>query len=172
MWQIPLAVLEEAIVDWHRSTHRRPSIEWAMIHDVNDQRADVGELAQFARPLGAHVNLIPLNPTPGYAVRGSTARRVREFRDQLESLGVNATVRMKVVRVAALGDLHCSKTSQGALHPLLEKAAESADVLLLAGDLTDYGLPEEARILARGLTGVRVPVVAEKNEIGLSMNRI
>jgi 23S rRNA (adenine2503-C2)-methyltransferase len=90
----PLAVLAEACAAYVEATHRRLSIEWAMIHDVNDQRADVTELAQFARPLGAHVNLIPLNPTPGYAVRGSTARRVREFRDQLESLGVNATVRM------------------------------------------------------------------------------
>ena len=52
------------------------------------------DIARFARPLGAHVNLIPLNPTPGYAVRGSTARRVRGFRDQLDSLGVNTTVRM------------------------------------------------------------------------------
>jgi len=90
----PLAVLAEACAAYVEATHRRLSIEWAMIHDVNDQRADVAELAQFARPLGAHVNLIPLNPTPGYAVRGSTARRVREFRDQLESLGVNTTVRM------------------------------------------------------------------------------
>ena len=90
----PLAVLAEACADYVEATHRRLSIEWAMIHDVNDQGSDVAELAQFARPLGAHVNLIPLNPTPGYPVRGSTARRVREFRDQLESLGVNATVRM------------------------------------------------------------------------------
>jgi 23S rRNA (adenine2503-C2)-methyltransferase len=90
----PLAVLAEACAAYVEATHRRLSIEWAMIHDVNDQGSDVAELAQFARPLGAHVNLIPLNPTPGYAVRGSTARRVREFRDQLESLGVNATVRM------------------------------------------------------------------------------
>ena len=66
----------------------------------------------------------------------------------------------KVVRIAALGDLHCSKTSQGTLQPLLAKAAESAELLLLAGDLTDYGLPEEARILARELTAVRVPIVA------------
>jgi 23S rRNA (adenine2503-C2)-methyltransferase len=90
----PLAVLAQACADYVEATHRRLSIEWAMIHDVNDQGSDVAELAQFARPLGAHVNLIPLNPTPGYPVRGSTARRVREFRDQLESLGVNATVRM------------------------------------------------------------------------------
>ena len=41
----------------------------------------------------AHVNLIPLNPTPGYAVRGPPAEHVRWFRDRLEALGVNATVR-------------------------------------------------------------------------------
>jgi 23S rRNA (adenine2503-C2)-methyltransferase len=90
----PLALLAEACAEYVEASGRRLSIEWAMIHDVNDQSADAGELARFARPLAAHVNLIPLNPTPGYAVRGSSARRVREFRDQLESLGVNATVRM------------------------------------------------------------------------------
>ena len=90
----PLAMVAEACGEYVAATGRRLSIEWAMIHDVNDQGADASELAQFARPLAAHVNLIPLNPTPGYAVRGSSARRVREFRDQLESLGVNATVRM------------------------------------------------------------------------------
>jgi Icc-related predicted phosphoesterase len=66
----------------------------------------------------------------------------------------------KVVRIAALGDLHCSKSSQGTLQPLLAKAAESAELVLLAGDLTDYGLPEEARILAKELTAIRVPVIA------------
>jgi Icc-related predicted phosphoesterase len=66
----------------------------------------------------------------------------------------------KVVRIAALGDLHCSKSSFGTLQPLLAKAAESAELMLLAGDLTDYGLPDEARILARELTTIRVPVVA------------
>jgi 23S rRNA (adenine2503-C2)-methyltransferase len=39
------------------------------------------------------VNIIPLNPTPGYPTRGSAPARVREFRDLLERLGVNATVR-------------------------------------------------------------------------------
>jgi Icc-related predicted phosphoesterase len=65
-----------------------------------------------------------------------------------------------VVRVAALADLHCSKTSQGAFQPLFARIAESADLLLLAGDLTDYGLPEEARVLAKELTALRIPVVA------------
>jgi 23S rRNA (adenine2503-C2)-methyltransferase len=72
---------------------RRLSIEWALIDGVNDRRRDAEELAEFARPLGAHVNLIPLNPTPGYAVVGSSPGRVRGFRDELSALGVNATVR-------------------------------------------------------------------------------
>lgn len=65
------------------------------------------------------------------------------------------------VRVAAVGDLHCTKTSQGALQPLFAAASTSADVLVLCGDLTDYGLPEEARVLARELAAaLRIPAVA------------
>jgi Icc-related predicted phosphoesterase len=64
------------------------------------------------------------------------------------------------VRVAALADLHCTKTSQGAFQALFAKTAESADVLVIAGDLTDYGLPEEARVLAREIAGIRLPIVA------------
>ncbi len=65
------------------------------------------------------------------------------------------------VRIAAVGDLHYTRTSQG----LIERAfgAEvlaQADVLALCGDLTDYGLPEEARGLARDLAAVKLPVVA------------
>ncbi|HVB91888.1 MAG TPA: 23S rRNA (adenine(2503)-C(2))-methyltransferase RlmN [Acidimicrobiales bacterium] len=90
----PLALLAAACDEYVKATGRRLSLEWAMIHDVNDQGGDAAELASFARPLGAHVNLIPLNPTPGYAVVGSSSARVHRFRDQLTALGVNATVRM------------------------------------------------------------------------------
>jgi Icc-related predicted phosphoesterase len=62
--------------------------------------------------------------------------------------------------VAAVGDLHCTKTSQGAFQPWLSHVADSADVLLLAGDLTDYGLAEEARILAKEFSAVRIPTLA------------
>ena len=54
---------------------------------------DARELAAIARPLAAHVNLIPLNPTPGYLTRGTAPADVLRFRDQLRTLGVNATVR-------------------------------------------------------------------------------
>jgi 23S rRNA (adenine2503-C2)-methyltransferase len=74
---------------------RRLSFEWALIHEVNDREIDAELLAERSRslPLPAHVNLIPLNPTPGYPVRGSSAQRVAEFRDALRARGVNATVR-------------------------------------------------------------------------------
>ena len=62
--------------------------------------------------------------------------------------------------MAALADLHCSKTSQGGFQPLFAKIAESADVVLIAGDLTDYGLPDEARVLARELAVIHAPIVA------------
>jgi Icc-related predicted phosphoesterase len=65
-----------------------------------------------------------------------------------------------VVRVAAVGDLHCTKTSQGAFHSLFTQIAEAADVLCLPGDLTDYGLPEEAAILAKELQALRIPMAA------------
>jgi Icc-related predicted phosphoesterase len=65
----------------------------------------------------------------------------------------------RVVRIGALADLHCAKASQGQLHGLLTQAAGLADVLLLGGDLTDYGLPEEAHVLAHELVGVPVPLV-------------
>jgi Icc-related predicted phosphoesterase len=65
-----------------------------------------------------------------------------------------------VVRVGALADLHCTKASQGQLQPLIARAAQAADVLLVCGDLTDYGLPEEARVLVKELAVAHVPLIA------------
>jgi Icc-related predicted phosphoesterase len=64
------------------------------------------------------------------------------------------------VRIAAISDPHCTKTSQGALHALFQQIGDSADVLVACGDLTDYGLAEEARVLARELGTLRIPVIA------------
>jgi len=64
-----------------------------------------------------------------------------------------------VVRLAALADIHYSKSSHGSLQPLFSQIAESADVLMLCGDLTDYGLADEARILAKDLAPVKIPMV-------------
>jgi 23S rRNA (adenine2503-C2)-methyltransferase len=90
----PLGMLAEACAEYVAASGRRLSIEWAMIDGVNDRESDAVELAAFARPLGAHVNLIPLNPTPGYPVVGSSREKVRRFRDHLAALGVNTTIRV------------------------------------------------------------------------------
>jgi Icc-related predicted phosphoesterase len=69
------------------------------------------------------------------------------------------TVAPQRVRIAALADLHVDATS-ASLRPLFEHIAERADVLLLCGDLTDYGLADEARILAADLAEIELPVLA------------
>ncbi|MEQ1785664.1 MAG: 23S rRNA (adenine(2503)-C(2))-methyltransferase RlmN [Acidimicrobiales bacterium] len=91
----PLSTLMDACSGYLLAKGRRLSFEWALIDGVNDRDHDARLLVERSRslPLPAHVNLIPLNPTPGYAVRGSTPRRVREFRDLLREGGVNATIR-------------------------------------------------------------------------------
>ena len=89
----PLAPLETAIAAWRAATRRRPSLEWAMIDRVNDTEEQAELLAPIARRLGAHVNLIPLNPTPGYPVVGSSPARIRRFVGVLERAKVNVTVR-------------------------------------------------------------------------------
>jgi 23S rRNA (adenine2503-C2)-methyltransferase len=91
----PIDVLMSACADYLAIKGRRLSFEWAMIDGVNDRPSDATELATLCRRfhLPAHVNLIPLNPTPGYPTVGSPLKRVHDFRDRLEILGVNATVR-------------------------------------------------------------------------------
>jgi Icc-related predicted phosphoesterase len=65
------------------------------------------------------------------------------------------------VRIAAVGDLHYGKTSQGSLKPLAAAVRRAeAHILLLCGDLTDYGLPEEAAALAKELSSsIEIPIV-------------
>jgi Icc-related predicted phosphoesterase len=64
------------------------------------------------------------------------------------------------IRFAAVGDVHCKKDSAGTLRGFFAQASEAADALLLCGDLTDYGTPEEAQVLADELSVVSVPIVA------------
>ncbi len=66
-----------------------------------------------------------------------------------------------VMRVAAVGDLHCPRTSPEQLREIFHDLANEADVLLLCGDLTDYGKAEEARLLMDHLAQVRpIPILA------------
>jgi Icc-related predicted phosphoesterase len=64
------------------------------------------------------------------------------------------------LRIAAVADLHCTRHAPGPLQPLFTQVAEQADVLLLCGDLVDYGLPEEARLLGKELAALKLPILA------------
>lgn len=65
-----------------------------------------------------------------------------------------------MIRVAAVGDIHMGLDSQGVLRPAFETLPDCADLLLLAGDLTRHGTPEEARVVAKEVTDLPVPVIA------------
>jgi len=112
----PLEALMAACREYLTAKGRRLSFEWALIDGVNDRPSDAAELAALARPLGAHVNLIPLNPTPGFLTRGTPAAGVALFRDRLEALGVNATVRRN--RGTAI-DAACGQLRLRNLHPVV-----------------------------------------------------
>src|SRR5688572_14860503 len=62
--------------------------------------------------------------------------------------------------IAAVGDIHCTRTSSGAMQALFAQLDPRVGVLLLCGDLTDYGLADEARVLAKELSALKVPIVA------------
>jgi Icc-related predicted phosphoesterase len=64
------------------------------------------------------------------------------------------------VRFAAVGDLHVTRESAGTLRAFFAQAADTADALLLCGDLTDYGTAEEADVLCGELAALKIPVVA------------
>jgi 23S rRNA (adenine2503-C2)-methyltransferase len=75
------------------ATGRRVSIEYAMIRDVNDQAWRAEALADLLSGRLAHVNLIPLNPTPGSRWTASDPEVAREFTDRIAARGVPVTVR-------------------------------------------------------------------------------
>lgn len=65
-----------------------------------------------------------------------------------------------MIRIAAVGDIHLGTESRGTLRPALVDIHKRADVLLVAGDLTHVGSPEEGEVVAEELSDVDVPVVA------------
>ena len=89
----PLADLYDACEEYLKVKNRRLSFEWAMIADDNDRPSDARELAAATKRLRAHVNLIPLNDTPGWPTTGSSPAKVQQFANELLELGVNVTVR-------------------------------------------------------------------------------
>ncbi|HEV7443493.1 MAG TPA: metallophosphoesterase, partial [Steroidobacteraceae bacterium] len=65
-----------------------------------------------------------------------------------------------LLKVAAIGDLHVKEDGTASFRELFGEISRSADVLVIAGDLTDLGKPREAEILAEDLRACSIPVVA------------
>ncbi len=92
----PVEQLIDACRAYQRETGRRISFEYAMVHGVNDSDATARELARLIRGMGAHVNLIPINPVDGSPYSATDAANVKRFQETLLKLGVNATVRRRL----------------------------------------------------------------------------
>ena len=92
----PLEKLIPACRRYQKTTGRRISFEYSMVRGINDSPEMARKLAELIRGMGAHVNLIPINPVDGSPYSATDARNVQRFRQMLEDLGVNATVRRRL----------------------------------------------------------------------------
>lgn len=82
--------------EYQKTTGRRISFEYAMVKGVNDTAGCAAQLAELLRGMGAHINLIPINPVDGSEYSASDAKNVARFKDELTKLGMNATVRRRL----------------------------------------------------------------------------
>lgn len=85
--------LREALAHYAQRTGRRPSLEYALVEDVNDSAAELEALIGWCTGLLCHVNLIPVNPTATRAHERPAAERVDAFLRGLTAAGIEATVR-------------------------------------------------------------------------------
>ena len=92
----PVEQLIQTVRRYQDTTGRRVSFEYSMVRGVNDSDACARQLADLIRGMGAHVNLIPINPVDGSPYSATDAANVHRFQQKLESLGVNATVRRRL----------------------------------------------------------------------------
>lgn len=92
----PVEELIAACRRYQKVTGRRISFEYSMVRGVNDSPATAKELAKLIRGMGAHVNLIPINPVDGSPYSATDAENVNRFQNMLTELGVNATVRRRL----------------------------------------------------------------------------
>ena len=90
---VGLEKLMRACVRYYEKTKRRISFEYIMVDRVNDTLEHAKRLASLVKPIGGHVNLIPLNRVEERSLPPSPPERIAAFSRELEKLGVNVTVR-------------------------------------------------------------------------------
>lgn len=91
-----ISKLLEACKFYAEKTGRRISFEYSLIHGVNDSMDNAKELAKLIKNLHSHVNLIPVNKVEERDFHKGSNDEIRAFRDKLESLGINATIRREL----------------------------------------------------------------------------
>lgn len=91
----PLRVLMEACSRYVQKTHRRVTFEWALIEGVNDTIDQAIKLSHLLRGMLCHVNLIPLNPTPGFNNRATSHQRAKAFQSELKKHNIPCTIRLR-----------------------------------------------------------------------------
>lgn len=92
----PLERLIPACKAYQQETGRRISFEYSMVNGVNDSTEMAQKLAHLIQGMGAHVNLIPINPVDGSPYSATDEANVRRFQQLLEGMGVNATIRRRL----------------------------------------------------------------------------
>ncbi len=90
--------LTDACAYYFAQTGRRITFEYSLVGGVNDTDQDAAELTALAKPLGCHVNLIPVNPIKERDYVQSEAKRVQAFKNRLEKNRINATIRREMGR--------------------------------------------------------------------------
>ena len=111
----PVEQLIAACRDYQKITGRRISFEYSMVRGVNDSPQTARCLAQLIRGMGAHVNLIPINPVDGSPFTAADSQAIHRFQAELGRLGVNATVRRRLGAdiSAACGQLRREAKKEG-----------------------------------------------------------
>ncbi len=110
----PLAMLMQTVRNYIATTRRRVTFEYALMDNLNDHDAHADQLAELLQGVLCHINLIPLNPTPGSPWSGSPAERVYAFRDRLKAARIPTTVRLRrgIDIAAGCGQLHNAHSRQ------------------------------------------------------------
>lgn len=91
----PIDELLAACNEYVIGTGRRITFEYALVYEVNDTYDQARLLAERLKGLLCHVNIILLNPTPGYGHQAATSSRAKLFRETLISYGIPCTVRLR-----------------------------------------------------------------------------
>ncbi len=90
--------LMEACNYYFTCTGRRITFEYSLVGGVNDTDEDARELIALAKPLGCHVNLIPVNPIKERDFVQSDTRHIQSFKNKLEKNKINVTIRREMGR--------------------------------------------------------------------------